>query len=292
MDARRVGCETPVGGSFLERAAPAYLDPSDRARAPDTWFETGLHQATHEIRGIAALTEVRREPGVGPADGYLLHDYLDQYGRLTRRGALVPAAVWDALIADVRDSRTGPGSRSKPSGADSTATLSNSRDPPRRLARPLRCNCWRGGWPRQVTVPRRTAGRGRPRKRATRWRCSSTPSGSTTRATATEPTRSSHRRRRRRYLGHRGPCGPARRGRQDRGRRTRPDPGGRGGRHDGDATPRGAPRQGGPASDATGWLRRAAEADDTFAMQRLAAARRGRRAGRRRTVARPSSGGG
>jgi uncharacterized protein YidB (DUF937 family) len=103
MDARRVGCETPVGRSFLECAAPAYLDPSDRARAPDPWFETGLHQATREIRGIAALTEVRREPGVGPADGYVLHDYLDQYGRLTRRGALVPAAVWDALIADVQD---------------------------------------------------------------------------------------------------------------------------------------------------------------------------------------------
>jgi hypothetical protein len=103
MDARRVGCETPVGRPFLEAAAPAYLDPSDRARAPDTWFETGLHHAAREIRGIAALTEVRREPGAGPAGGYVLHDYLDQYGRLARRGALVPAAVWDALIAGVRD---------------------------------------------------------------------------------------------------------------------------------------------------------------------------------------------
>jgi uncharacterized protein YidB (DUF937 family) len=103
MDARRVGCESPIGASFLEAAAPAYVDPSDRAGAPETWFDTGLREATRAVRGIAALTERRQEPGVGPADGYVLHDYLDQYGRLTRRAELVPAEVWDALIADVRD---------------------------------------------------------------------------------------------------------------------------------------------------------------------------------------------
>jgi hypothetical protein len=103
MDARRVGCETPVGESFLQVAAPAYLDPSDRAGAPDTWFDTGLRHATREIRGIAALTEIRQVPGMGSADGYVLHDYLDQHGRRTRRGELVPAEVWGALIADVRD---------------------------------------------------------------------------------------------------------------------------------------------------------------------------------------------
>ena len=51
---------------------------------------------------------------------------------------------------------TGPGSRSKPSGAGSIATPSTSHDPPLRLARPLRCNSWRGGSPRPVTVARRT----------------------------------------------------------------------------------------------------------------------------------------
>ena len=86
MDARRAGCESPIGGSFLEAAAPAYMDPSDRAGAPDTWFATGLAHATREIRGIAALTGQRQAPGIGPADGYVLHDYLDQHGRLTRRG--------------------------------------------------------------------------------------------------------------------------------------------------------------------------------------------------------------
>ncbi len=103
IDARRLGCESPIGASFLKAAAPAYVDPSDRAGAPERWFDAGLRDATRAIRGIAALTEQRQEPGMGPADGYVLHDYLDQYGRLTRRQELIPAEVWDALIADVRD---------------------------------------------------------------------------------------------------------------------------------------------------------------------------------------------
>lgn len=103
MDARRVGCESPIGASFLEAAAPAYVDPSERADAPETWFDMGLRDATCAIHGIAAMTEHRQEPGMGPADGYVLHDYLDQYGQLTRRAELVPATVWNALIADVRD---------------------------------------------------------------------------------------------------------------------------------------------------------------------------------------------
>ena len=69
MDARRVGCESPIGASFLEAAAPAYVDPSDRAGAPETWFDTGLREATRAVRGIAALTEQRQEPGMGrPTD--------------------------------------------------------------------------------------------------------------------------------------------------------------------------------------------------------------------------------
>jgi uncharacterized protein YidB (DUF937 family) len=109
MDARRAGCESPIGASLLQAAAPAYLDSSERAGAPDTWFATGLRHATRKIRGIAALTEQRQAPGIGPADGYVLHDYLDQHGRLTRRGKLIPAMVWDMVIAHVLDpaGRTG-----------------------------------------------------------------------------------------------------------------------------------------------------------------------------------------
>jgi len=105
MDARRLGCESPIGAPFLKAAAPAYVDPSDRAVAPETWFDTGLNHATRAVRGIAAVTEQRHEPGMGPtpADGFVLHEYLDQYGRLTRQLELVPAEVWDALIAGVHD---------------------------------------------------------------------------------------------------------------------------------------------------------------------------------------------
>jgi TPR repeat protein len=103
MDARRVGCESPICASFLQEAAPAYLDAPDRAGAPDTWFAMGLAHATREVRGIAALTGQRQGPDIGPADGYILHDYLDQHGRLTRRGELIPAMVWNALTDHVLD---------------------------------------------------------------------------------------------------------------------------------------------------------------------------------------------
>src|SRR5260221_7468343 len=99
MDARRLGYESPIGTPFLEEAAPAYLDPPDRVGTRGDWFPTGLGHATGQVRGIAALIGHRDPPGVGPADGYVLHDYLDQYSRTARRGVLIPAAVWDALTA-------------------------------------------------------------------------------------------------------------------------------------------------------------------------------------------------
>jgi hypothetical protein len=101
MDARRLGYESPIATSFLEDAAEAYIDSFDRAGAPGTWFATGLGAAMRKVHGIAALTAQREQPGFGPADGYLLHDYLDQYSRTTRRGVLIPAAVWDALTFHV-----------------------------------------------------------------------------------------------------------------------------------------------------------------------------------------------
>lgn len=102
MDARRLGYESLIGTALLEQTAPAYLDPSDRAGAPADWFATGLRQATRTVRGIAALTGHRDAPGVGPADGYLLHDYLYQYAWSARRGILIPAVMWEALTAHAR----------------------------------------------------------------------------------------------------------------------------------------------------------------------------------------------
>lgn len=99
MDIRRLGHESPIGGPLLEEVAAVCLAPPDRADAPVGWFSIGLADAAQEVHGIAALTARRDRPGAGSPDGYVLHDYLDQYARVTRRGVLVPAAVWDALVA-------------------------------------------------------------------------------------------------------------------------------------------------------------------------------------------------
>jgi uncharacterized protein YidB (DUF937 family) len=97
MDARRLGYESPLSRPFLQDTAPVYLDQPDRVGAPADWFATGLDQAVAEVRGIAALAGRRDELSVGPPDGYVLHDYLDQHARTTRRGVLIPAVVWAAL---------------------------------------------------------------------------------------------------------------------------------------------------------------------------------------------------
>ena len=52
---------------------------------------------------MAALIPKRRSPGVGPPDGYEIHDYLDQHGRTKRRWALTPDSLWDALVAHTTD---------------------------------------------------------------------------------------------------------------------------------------------------------------------------------------------
>jgi hypothetical protein len=99
MDIRRLGHEAPISRALLEAAAPVYLDRPDLVDVPDGWFGIGMASATAEVNGIAALTARRERPGVGPAYGYALHDYLYQYARAARRGILAPATVWNALAA-------------------------------------------------------------------------------------------------------------------------------------------------------------------------------------------------
>ncbi len=97
MDIRRLGHELPIGRTLLDECAVAFLDPADRVDAPGGWLDIGFADATMQVHGIAALTARREQASVGSADGYVLHDYLDQYARTARCGALVPAAVWNAL---------------------------------------------------------------------------------------------------------------------------------------------------------------------------------------------------
>jgi len=63
----------------------------------------GLRNATQKVHGIAALTPRRDQPNVGPANSYVLHDYLFQHAQITRARAVVPEPVWDGLIAHTSD---------------------------------------------------------------------------------------------------------------------------------------------------------------------------------------------
>ncbi|GAB3002500.1 tetratricopeptide repeat protein [Saccharothrix stipae] len=103
LDARRLGHHALLTTALLTAAAPGYLSDDDRMNAPETWFEIGLRTAAATRLGVAALIPKRLDPGVGPPDGYHLHDYLDQHGRSTRRRALTPDSLWDAILSHTQD---------------------------------------------------------------------------------------------------------------------------------------------------------------------------------------------
>ncbi|MEQ0557900.1 hypothetical protein ABJI51_02370 [Amycolatopsis sp. NEAU-NG30] len=105
IDARRLGRRRPVTRALLAEAAAGYLGDQDRVGPPGDWFERGLGRAAGEaVLGVTALGPLRQAAGVGPADGYELHDYLDQHGRAARRGRLVPESLWSALLRHTDDS--------------------------------------------------------------------------------------------------------------------------------------------------------------------------------------------
>ncbi|MEV0701690.1 hypothetical protein AB0I53_27770 [Saccharopolyspora sp. NPDC050389] len=100
IDARRLGHRDLLSRALLSDAAPGYLDEQDRIDPPEDWFERGIRCAADEsLHGITALIPRRHQPGTGPADGYELHDYLNQHGQIARRAALVPDSLWQALLA-------------------------------------------------------------------------------------------------------------------------------------------------------------------------------------------------
>ncbi|WP_410625638.1 tetratricopeptide repeat protein [Amycolatopsis sp. cmx-8-4] len=105
IDARRLGRLQHVSRELLAEAAAGYLDEQDRVGPPEDWFDRGLARAAGEaVLGVTALVPHRRAPGAGPADGYDLHDYLDQHGRIARRGRPIPEPLWAALLRHTDDS--------------------------------------------------------------------------------------------------------------------------------------------------------------------------------------------
>lgn len=104
MDARRLGHYGPLPAGFLRTAAAGYLTETQRATRQD-WFNRAIIYATEEERGVAALTPIQPAAQVGPADMYILHDYLDQHSRAIHGDACIPALTWDALVAYTTDHR-------------------------------------------------------------------------------------------------------------------------------------------------------------------------------------------
>ncbi|GAA2999188.1 hypothetical protein [Actinokineospora diospyrosa] len=106
MDAKRFTFRSLYTSAFLEHAGAGYLLGSDRIDPPADWFILGLRRATRPSRfGITALRGRRSAPGPGPADGFELHDYLDQHGLMAREVVTLPDSLWAALAAHTTDPR-------------------------------------------------------------------------------------------------------------------------------------------------------------------------------------------
>ncbi|MER5218281.1 helix-turn-helix transcriptional regulator [Streptomyces sp. NPDC002838] len=108
IDARRLGVGLHLPQAFLTDAAPDYLHDTDWNQLTDDWAERAYAELAKQVHGKQApLSRVtprpqRRPPGPStPADApsppsagpvFRLADYLDQYGRTTRRHLCPPAS--------------------------------------------------------------------------------------------------------------------------------------------------------------------------------------------------------
>ena len=115
MDGRRLGIGTALPHAFLHAAAPGYLNDTEWDALPDDWLEQALDYTARPARGVRGpLTRIRPrparsgapgsgsrvggEPSAGGTDGprYRLADYLDQHGRIHRKGQIPPPDFWAA----------------------------------------------------------------------------------------------------------------------------------------------------------------------------------------------------
>ena len=102
LDAARLGARAPLGVDLLRAAAVGYCTDTQKAEAPENWFEQALAYGTGKLHGaVAALTPVGA--AMGQVDGYTVADYLIQHAIRERRYARVPASTWDAAISHTRD---------------------------------------------------------------------------------------------------------------------------------------------------------------------------------------------
>ncbi|MFD5013819.1 hypothetical protein [Streptomyces chartreusis] len=100
MDATRLGWDSPLPHGFLRDAAPGYLTDTQRAAAPEDWFDRALIDARTKVQRVAAPLEAVPLPeGMGAqADVSRLADYLDAHGRTTRAHLSPPPVFWSAAV--------------------------------------------------------------------------------------------------------------------------------------------------------------------------------------------------
>ncbi|MFD9044204.1 hypothetical protein [Streptomyces bottropensis] len=112
MDARRLGVGLHLPQAFLTDAAPDYLHETDWNQLTDDWAEKAYAELARQVHGKQApLSRVtprpqRRPPGPPvPAEAtspplsgpvFRLADYLEHYGRTTRRHLCPYASFWHA----------------------------------------------------------------------------------------------------------------------------------------------------------------------------------------------------
>ncbi|GAA2798154.1 hypothetical protein GCM10020219_081600 [Nonomuraea dietziae] len=101
MDVRRLGLSFALPYELLHDAAPGYLTDQQWDEAGDDWLEAGAGLCRRSVpRGPRTC-----HTGPGPRPGrpapatpcYRLADYLEQHGRESRRGLVIPGALWEAL---------------------------------------------------------------------------------------------------------------------------------------------------------------------------------------------------
>ncbi|MEU5811196.1 helix-turn-helix domain-containing protein [Streptomyces sp. NPDC047718] len=118
MDACRLGVSSPLPQSFLTDAAIDYL--SDRAydMLPEDWVEQAFAELARPVTGhLVPLRRIRPRPTARPPSApapvpspaeptgatFRLADYLEVYGRRTRRFLCPPASFWHASYSHLTD---------------------------------------------------------------------------------------------------------------------------------------------------------------------------------------------
>jgi tetratricopeptide (TPR) repeat protein len=104
VDATLLGVQSPVPEGLLRSAVPGYCGPTERAGAPDDWFEQALHYATQPLLGATSvLVPVSAGRAMGRPDGYRVADYLLQHTGRAQRTVPPPETFWEACADHLTD---------------------------------------------------------------------------------------------------------------------------------------------------------------------------------------------